>query len=55
MLKSALRFSSYLDGLLGAVDWEALKSEAFTYLVPNSSLITPTGVRGLRRQAGSHV
>ena len=42
MMKSALRFGPYMEYLVGKkIDWKSLKSEAFTYLVPYSSLITP--------------
>lgn len=42
MMKSALRFGPYMEYLVGRkIDWDSLKSEAFTYLVPYSSLITP--------------
>mmetsp|Transcript_2223 Transcript_2223/g.5078 ORF Transcript_2223/g.5078 Transcript_2223/m.5078 type:complete len:926 (+) Transcript_2223:36-2813(+) len=48
MLQSALRFSPYLDYLVGdkVVDWENLKSEPFTYLIPFSSLVNPEEFEG---------
>ena len=43
MMKSALRFSSYLDYVVGEqIPWAELKSEAFSYLIPYSSLVSPS-------------
>ena len=43
MLHSALRFSSYIDYLVGnPIDWTSLKSDRFNYMIPYSSLVTPT-------------
>ena len=42
MMQSALRFSSYMEYLVGKdIDWNELKSEAFTYLIPFTSLVSP--------------
>lgn len=42
MLKSALRFSQYIEYLVGRkLDWSQLKSERLTCLLPHTSHVTP--------------
>ena len=42
MMRSALRFSSYLDYLVERkINLDSLKSKAFLYLLPHASLVSP--------------
>mmetsp|Transcript_72718 Transcript_72718/g.201644 ORF Transcript_72718/g.201644 Transcript_72718/m.201644 type:complete len:766 (+) Transcript_72718:141-2438(+) len=43
MMRSALVFAPYVEYLLGRqIDWQALKSSPFMYLIPYSSMISPS-------------
>jgi hypothetical protein len=42
MMQSALRFSSYVEYLVGRpINWELLKSKPFTYMIPFASYVSP--------------